>query len=292
MGKTRSRQFFFVIWVGITGNFILFPSGPQVSDGEKLRSILEKTAEYCEKLKGLALHFVCEEKIQERTFTFKKSLLFKRSREKRGYELIEDLGVDKTAKKSYVYDYQMIKKGDDFKELRNLLAENGKKKNERNVKLKTVRMSSKFLVFGPVGFLSQYWQRHFNYKIIGSENVGSRVAVVIRAYSKETREENDNSGTIWIDEADCSILKIEWEPRSISHFVEKAESSVGELKRKMTWTVSYDIIHKGVRFPSRQLIKESYITKAGKEHLKYEATYSYENYKYFIVETEVNWQPI
>jgi hypothetical protein len=150
-------------------------------------------------------------------------------------------------------------------------------------------MSSKFLVFGPVGFLNQYWQKLFNYEIIGSENFGPRRAVVLRAESKEPREENSNFGKIWVDEADYSILKIEWEPPSIVSLAETVESSVGELKRKITWTVFYDIVHKGVRFPSRQLIREVYITSNNKEHLKYEAAYAYGKYKYFVVETEVIW---
>ena len=267
----------------------LFSSAPQATDEEKLQSILEKTGEYCERLKGLALHFVCEEKIEEKTYTFNRSFLLRRGFGQRGYKPVEDLRVDKITKKSYVYDYQMVKKGEDFKERRNLLAENGKKKNEQDVELKTTRMSTQFLVFGPVGFLSQYWQKHFNYEITGSENIGPQRAVVLRAEPKEPREENNNFGKIWIDEADYSILKIEWEPPSIVSLAETVKSSVGELKRKITWAVSYDIVHEGVRFPSRQQIREVFITKNDKEHLKYEASYTYGNYKYFVVETEVIW---
>ncbi len=280
----RPKQLFCIAWALLTGNLALFSSGPQATDQERLKSILEKTGEYCERLKGLALHFVCEERIEEKTCTFKRSFLLRR-----GVELAEDLREDKTAKKSYIYDYQMVKKGDDFKEHRNLLAENGKKKNEQDVELKTTRMSTRFLVFGPVGFLSQYWQKHFNYEITGSENIGPRRAVVLRAEPKEPREENNNFGKIWIDEADYSILKIEWEPPSIVYLAETVKSSVGELKRKITWAVSYNIVHEGVRFPSRQQIREVFITKNDKEHLKYEAAYTYGNYKYFVVETEVIW---
>jgi outer membrane lipoprotein-sorting protein len=284
------RIFFLItVSVGLTGNLIFSPFVLQTIEQKQLKPILEKTCDYCEKLKGLALHFVCEEKIQEKTYTFNKTWAIARHDKMRGYKLMEDLKVDKVNTKSYVYDYQMIKKGEEFKEKRNLLSENGKKRREQDVELKTMRMSSKFLVFGPVGFLSQYWQKHFNYEIIGFENIGHSRAIVLRASPKKLTAENNNFGKIWVDETDSSILKIEWEPQSIVGFEEKANSSLGELKRKISWTVSYDIVHNGVRFPSQQLIKEAYITENGREHTKYEALYIYDNYKYFVVETEVIW---
>lgn len=253
-----------------------------------MEKILEKTGEYCEKLKNMALDFVCLENIKEKTIEFGKRLVFKPGKDSpRSASFFEDLKVIKTKKNSYVYDYQMIKKGNDFKEKRDLLEENGKKRKEKNVELKTLRMSSEFLVFGPVGFLSRAWQPHFVYEIIGSETIGQKKAIVLKASPKEFTEENYCFGKIWIDETDSSILQIEWEPASIKNFEEKVDSSIGELRRKVSWTVSYDVVKNGVRFPSAQSIREVYITKQGKEQIKYEAEYKYENYKFFTVETEV-----
>lgn len=253
----------------------------------ELEKILKETGEYCEKLKDMALNFVCEEKIAEKTREFGKTIVFKPRNRPRNSTFFEDLKITKTKKNSYIYDYQMIKKGDDFKEKRDLFLENGKKRSEKNVELKTLRMSSKYLVFGPVGFLSKSWQPHFVYEIIGSETIGQKKAVVLKASPKEITEENYCFGKIWVDETDSSILQIEWEPTSIKNFKEKVESSVGELRRKVSWTVSYDVVKNGIRFPSAQSIKEVYITKQEREHIKYEAEYKYENYKFFTVETEV-----
>lgn len=258
----------------------------------ELEKILKETGEYCERLKNMALDFVCEEKITEKTSEFGKRMVFRAGfnpgkDRPRDSHFFEDLKIIKTRKNSYVYDYQMIKKGDDFKEKRDLLQENGKKRKEKDVELKTLRMSSKFLVFGPVGFLSKTWQPHFVYEIIGSETVGQKKAVVLKASPKELTEENYCFGKIWVDETDSSILQIEWEPTSIKNFKDKVESSIGELRRKVAWTVSYDVVKNGIRFPSSQSIKEVYMTKQGREHIKYEAEYQYENYKFFTVETEV-----
>ena len=253
----------------------------------ELEKILKETGEYCEKLKNMALDFVCQEKINEKTSDFGKTIVFKPGNRRRNSSFFEDLKIIKSKKNSYVYDYQMIKKGDDFKEKRDFLEENRKKRKEKNVGLKTLRMSSKFLVFGPVGFLSKTWQPYFVYEIIGYETTGQKKAVVLKASPKEFTEENDCFGKIWIDETDSSILQIKWEPISIKNFEEKVESSIGELRREISWTVSYDVVKNGIRFPSAQSIKETYITKQGREHIKYEAEYKYENYKFFTVETEV-----
>ena len=65
------------------------------------------------------------------------------------------------------------------------------------------------------------------------------------------------------------------------------QSPIGELKRRIAWTVKYDVVKNGIRFPGAQIIKETFITPNGKERVKYEAAYLYDRYRYFTVETEV-----
>ncbi len=251
----------------------------------QLAKILEATGDYCERLKNLALYFVCQENINEKTYEFRKTFVLRRLAG--DFRSVEDLKVDKTEKTSYVYDYQMIKKGQELKEKRILLEENGRKRNEEDVELKTLRMSAKYLVFGPVGFLSKSWQPHFQYEILGIETVDGHPAIVIKASPNEVTAENYCFGRIWIDERDSSILRIEWEPESIANYKETVASPIGDLKRKIAWTVMYGIVKNGIRFPSAQSIREVFTTMSGKEHIKYEAEYVYNRYKFFTVETDV-----
>lgn len=268
--------------IGVTQEF---PSGV---DQAKLAKILEATGAYCERLKGMALYFVCHENIVEKTYEFQRSRIVKfTSSDNRLFKIVDDLRTVRTVKHSYVFDYQMIKKGDEFKEKRDLLEDNGKKRNEKDVELKTLRMSAKYLVYGPAGFLSRYWQPHFRYEIIGARKVGKKNAVMIRAVPRELSEENNCFGRIWVDEEDASILQIEWEPQSITNFKETVDSPIGPLQRKISWTVVYDVIKNGIRFPGSQSIKETLVTENGKEHTKYEAAYRYDNYRFFTVETQV-----
>jgi len=254
----------------------------------QLRKILADSAAYCERLKSMALDFVCREKIDEVSYEFDKRLgRVAVSGDIDDTRLIEDLKVRKTVRNAYLYDYQMIKKAGEYREQRDLLEENGRPSAEKNVRLKTMRVTTEFLVFGPVGFLGPYWQNHFVYAITGRDNLGGRETIVITASPSEVREENYYKARIWVDEKDLTILRVEWEPLSLEATTDKIVSLIGSLKRKITATADYNVVKNGVRFPSFQTVREVYTTAEGKEHIKYEARYSYLDYKFFTVETEV-----
>ena len=284
---------FFVTWLASAFLFAGQPGAaqenPQPVDQSRLPSILEKTAEYCKRLMGMALNFVCLETIKETDFNLREKAAAKLYPQSTATSIKAggDLASTSSKRNVYKYDYQMIKMGEDFKEKRTLLEENGNKKKQENVDLKTMRMSAKFLVFGPVGFLSRSWQADFNYEIIGTDKVGEKPALVVRASPKEPREENNNFGKIWIDEKDSSILRIEWEPQSLPDFQPVVPSGIGELKRKASWVVTYDVVKNGVRFPGQQTIRETFFTPVGRTHTKYLADYTYSKYRFFTVETEV-----
>jgi hypothetical protein len=258
-------------------------------DPALLPKILAETGAYCEKLKTMALNYTCAETISEKIAEFAIRIGRKFSPEGEGVDgFMDGLRVDKTFRNSFVYDYQMIKKGDEFKEKRDLLEEDGRKTNEKDVPLKTMRVSVRYLVFGPVGFLSRAWQPHFNYVLVGRDKVDGQKAIILAASPVKARQENNYSGRIWVSEADYSILKIEWEPGSIPGFVDRAVSEIGTLRRKMTMTTVYGTVKNKIRFPSAQVIEERYIIGTDKEYVKYRAEYRYDRFKYFTVETAVD----
>jgi hypothetical protein len=261
---------------------------PQANPPDRLEEILKKTGAYCEKLKGMALHFVCQEKIKETINEFKDVVAMMSSG--RIIQYSGALITRKSVKNSFLYDYQMIKKGENLSERRNLLEENGKARDEHDVPLKTGRWSSKYLVYGPFGFLSRDWQPHFRYEIVDSERISGKRAVVVRATPREVTAENYCFGRLWIDESDGSVLQIEWEPSSIQGFQDKVTTQAGEMKRALSWTVRYDVVKNGIRFPGRQNIKEIYTGSRGREYTKYEAGYEYLKYKFFTVEIEVRYE--
>jgi hypothetical protein len=269
-----------------------------------LKDILKQTGDYCEKIKQTSLDYVCVEDIKDQLNRYKVSAsrsvvgdntaAFPTSAQTEGHSFSvsefadrKNLTLKNSKKTSYKYDYQLIKKGSQFEEKRVLLEENKRKKNEKNAQLQT-RFKASNLIFGPVGFLSKYWQRYFDYEIVGMEVVNDVQAIVVKASPTEANKDNRNFAKIWVDVLDFSILQIEWEPQSIEGYQEKTkETEIGDLKTNVVWRVTYAVEKNGVRFPSKQHVKEIYIGLGGKEYPIEEITFDYSGYKFFVVETEV-----
>ena len=275
-------------------SLVLFISASQSSvfscqkDRARLNQLLIRSAEYCEKVKNIALFYVCLEKIKEKKYIYRTTTS---ERISLGGAVIEkpykSLKLKRTRIYSYVYDYQLIKKGEELNERRILLEKNNKKKHKENAELE-VGYSAKYLVYGPVGFLSSYWQNYFDYEIIGEERKGGNLATVVKAMPKANNEDNRNSASMWIDETDGSILKMEWEPESILDYEGKpVRSQAGDLKPVVVWKATYGIEKNGVRFPNRQQVQEFLITEEGKRFISNDINTVFENYRYFVVETEI-----
>jgi hypothetical protein len=201
--------------------------------------------------------------------------------------------IRRTDTQTFVYDYQLVKKEDDLRERRVLLEENGNRRNIQDAELDKIKYFSQYLVFGPVGFLSSAWQEHFQYEILGEEKIQDENALILKATPKEEREENNNIGRIWIG-SDYQVLRIEWEPASIQNYADESfDSRLGEFKKTVKWAVDYGIEKNGVRFPSRQVVQEIFITSTprGNEYrtVKHETVFEYSDYKFFIVETEIKY---
>jgi len=262
------------------------------ADKAKLSEILNKTAKYCERVKSIALFYVCQEEIKDKMFFYHVSSAARTT----PYGTVEivpskTLKLRRTRNYSYLYDYQLIKKGEDLSEQRILLEKNRRKKHKENAELE-VKFNSKYIIYGPVGFLSRYWQGYFDYEIIGQKRIEKKMAAIIKATPKSNNEENKNFAKIWINEEDGSIIQIEWEPESIIDYVEKnTESWVGNLETAVVWRVTYGIEKNGVRFPSRQHIQEFLVTEGDKKYIRNETITTFKNYKFFIVEYEIKQYP-
>jgi tetratricopeptide (TPR) repeat protein len=254
---------------------------------EKLSLILRKTAAYCERVKGIALYYVCIENTKDKIFYYRSSRSVKES-PYGNMEVVPSrtLTLRRTRNYSYAFDYQLIKKGDELEEQRIPLKKSKRMKDGGDEP--DVRYSAKYLVYGPVGFLSRYWQDYFDYEIIREELIGETLATVIKATPKANNQENRNFAMMWIDEKDGSVLQIEWEPESILDYEGKPVRALAEeLETTVVWNVTYGIEKSGVRFPSQQHIQEFLVAEDQKRYIRNEITTAFDDYKFFIVETEI-----
>ena len=256
-------------------------------DQEELELILKKCEEYCERLKNVSLYFVCKEEIKEKVYNSRPrsgSVVVDRSGKRLAIKLPPSV-----EKNMYIYDYQLIRKGNSEDEQRILIEENGQEKNDLDAQLKTKRFQHKFIVFGPIGLLGQEQQKNYNYKILKNVNYKKEKAVILEALPKFPGEFNTLYGKIWIRKKDFAILKIEWEQESLGNFeiIEK----IAERRNAtplITFISEFGFEKNKIRFPNKYSVEEIYIyRRSGGRFLRSETTVVYDNYKFFIVDTKV-----
>jgi len=272
-----------LVWMILVMPLLSFPQDLQ--EQKKLDEILTKTREYCEKLENAAFDFVCKEKIIEKIDMRGRDQVLSIVRNLRG-----SWGSNKKIEtNSYVYDYQLIKKGWSVVETRSLLEENGKERYEKNAVLKTQAFYFRKPLFGPTGLLSRYWQERLDYKLLDEETLNGEKVIVVEALPKPTYTKEHLYGKIWIKESDSSILKIEWIPESMRDYenIEEAAEKY-EGKPHITMITEFNVEKKGIRFPSKIFVEEAYITKKGKV-VRSETTINYEEYQFFTVEVNVKY---
>ena len=272
--------YFFVNATQPNSNKILIINGID----NPLGSILKKSSSYCERLAQSALFFVCQERIEEVIYFYSYMPRFRK------YRIISSV-PQKIEKNTYLYDYQLIKKGRKFEEKRILLEENGEKKHQENAELKTKRFYSKRSVFGPIGLLNKDSQELYDYKILKVDNLKGKKTYVIEIKPKKKMANRPNYGKAWIDTKDSGVLKIETEEESLVGFEKLKEESEKQGLTPVLNTAHYFEIEKnGIRFPSRTVFEEDYIGPKIKGRKKKSRTViTYYNYRFFVVEVEVKY---
>jgi len=255
--------------------------GPGSPEAE-LRTILDRAAEYCDKLNRSVLNFVCRERIEEwfrlaappGSFSYGSRIIF----------------LSNPAKFQYVYDYQLIRdRGGSIRETRTLLKENGKDVQVPDAPLKTHSFWHANVVMGPLGLLSRERQADHDYTILREAKIGGDPVLVIEAVPKPDVRLEDLFGTVWLRKKDAGILKIEWNPSSIQNYkgVEETARQFG-LTPSLVVTSEYAFEQSGIRFPSRYALRELYRRgKSGARYQRSETDVIYDQYKFFVVETKV-----
>ncbi|MBN2265090.1 MAG: hypothetical protein JW775_04665 [Candidatus Aminicenantes bacterium] len=258
------------------------PAAAQDAPGsDVLERILEKTEIYCRDLGKVSLHFVCRERIEERLFDPPR--------------LISAVTISGSLRRvtsvSLEYDYQLVRKGDTIEEKRTLLKEGKEPRNEPDAGLKTRIYKHKYLVFGPGGFFSEYWRPKHAYTLVGEEEIEGEKAYLIEAAPSGPEEPGLIYGKAWIRKRDFAIVKIEWDQRSLGNYgkILATAKAIGRQAEPQVSVVGfYGVEKNGIRFPDRLVIREDYRSTRG-IHRYSEATIRYEEYKFFVVETEVRY---
>jgi hypothetical protein len=255
----------------------ILPVAPaQKNEKPVLADILKKAAEYCRKLESASLYYVCEEDISEKIYIGTRPAMGPASVSERRFN-------------TWTYDYQLIRNGPTLDERRKLLKKNGTTMDAPDAQLETRRFSHKFVVFGPVGLLSARSQGGFLYELIKEERVNKAKAYVVDAKPGASALPNALYGRVWLKGDDASVLKIEWDQRSMENFPEIQRTAAGmDREPQIEFISEYAFEKRGLRFPSRYTVQENYVKRNVSLPVILSATtVLYKNYRFFTVEVDV-----
>jgi hypothetical protein len=242
------------------------PEAQDQTDRARLAAVLKKAEVYCQRLESAALDFVCFEEVTEEFAHF-----------------TPETDV-------YLYDYQFVRKNDEIKEKRALVAVDGKKTNVQDSRLQTVMFQYKNVLFGPIGLLSRFWQAYHDYRLMGYEKIKKDQVVIIEARPGSVNFEAHCYGKIWLKEDDGSVLKIVWDQKSLGNYqaVEEWAKSHG-AEPLITAYTEYGMEKNGIRFPSRNFCEQACLLADKRKVVDARISTIYKNYKFFTVETEVKY---
>lgn len=235
----------------------------------KLPGILEKVADYCDRLRATSLNFYCLEEVNEEVL---KTLQWR--------------GKIRKEEKSCVYGYQLVKDKGKAVEKRALFEVNGREELKNNVQLNT-RFKYKNVVYAPLVF-NRRAQEFYRYEIIGKKEWKGKSVYVVEAVPRTAGNKGFVSGRFWVDEEDFSILRIEFYQTSVKNF-DDIEKLAGEhqLAPKITIINEFEIVKKGVRFPSKLYYEEAYKDKQGRMAVQALGNVTFKDYQFFAIETRV-----
>jgi hypothetical protein len=260
-----------------------------------LPSLLQKAAEYCQRLEGSIFDFFCREEIEETIDVTLEPIKpgapldewsYGGGSNRRGIYSIA--GKVSKFKNSFVYDYQCIRAERVLTEKRTLLKEGKEERNVPNAKLELSGLVYFNNLLSPINLFGERSQPDFDYRVVGKEKFEKKPVLVVEAKLKAgVIEPKCLLGKAWIDPGTADILKMELtqKPTGGLEVFAKREAQY-DRKLRLTLRTEFSAEKNGIRFPSRLLIEEAYLNKMGRAYVRSKTNVVYSNFKFFTVETE------
>jgi hypothetical protein len=260
-------------------------------DKNTLTSLLDKAAQYCQKLKKATFYFVCIEEVIDNYWI-------------RGQQVKED---------HYLFDYQILMgENGHMKESRQLkkkvpkLGNNKtrrkrrKKNREKETEIIYTNFFSNYPFLMPNSMLAEEYRQKYRFRLLGQEKIGNHTLIKICVDPRQegVMQKGSNYGVVWIDQKDGSVYKIELAANSVGGLAKlKQEARKKRNRLKITDVHWYEVQRNGLRFPSRTEINGYYldwnqakgtINKNKLHALEQVGTiFEYKNYKFFKVNVDV-----
>jgi hypothetical protein len=267
------------------------------TDPSQLGPILKAAREYCGKLEGAALDFICLEEVEEkldlsrddrkaleRAAAIRDPL---RPGDVRGLLSRMEIRRNPKQENTYLYDYQFIRREGKIEEKRVLLERNGKK---TDISAPDVRMSAfnySDVLLAPVQLLDQRFEMFYSYQLLGRDVVSGIEAWVLEVAPRVAGDARRYlGGKLWLKTDDASVLKIEWDPRTFGHYEDiQARADAYKATPEVRSYSEFGVEKSGLRFPSADFTEEAYRGANGKLFVRARTNVTYRAHKFFTVET-------
>jgi len=287
MLKNKSFLLLFAVtYLSSTNSFRGFPEAPRqdLYNQPELNEILKKSSAYCERLSNSVLYFVCHEEVQELINPINITEVRHRLSRRR-WKNIRRFQTNK-----FIYDYQLVRKDGEIKEVRQLVEKNGEKLKPGHSELDTLRFRHKNIIMGPIVLLKEIWQYFNDYKIVKKEQYEGDQVIILEITPKPGYVLGHLYGKAWIQESDGSVIKIEWGQNGIDGYEELAAiAKTVQMEPRIILCAEYAYEKNSLRFPRKFRLEETYVGGEGRKVTNSITTVEYKDYKFFTVETEVKY---
>ena len=260
-----------------------------------LASVIISARKYCARLERAALDFVCVEEVEERLDLSRDD---RESLERTARAKVKDPGAplplrsrleirrNPRRKNIYLYDYQFVRRDGKTQEKRVLLERNGKKAPSPDPPPRLGAFSYSDVLLAPIRLLDESTQAFYSYRLLGPDSVSGTDAWILEVVPRVQGVTRYLGGRIWLKRDDSSVLRIEWDPATFGHYEEivaRAESyrAMPEVRS----VTDFGFEKNGLRFPSSDLTEEAYRDADGKLFVRARTQITYQDYKFFSVET-------
>jgi|GEM_PF-1117437 len=276
---------------------------------EEFKRLMDGAALYSEKLKTSALHYLCREEITDIYTPFDP---YSMRRSNAGIPI--DQGINeifgastlgrygRSEVKKHIFDYRLLKKGDDIKEDRELIKSSDIPPQYQSINKDQVIKPTAFMtekaVFAPITMLDRSRQPLYIFRFLKYDDLKNRKCAVIKVIPRNSTTIKGVYGTIWLDTQDFSLLKIEVAPQSIINYPKLQEAAI-KITSKLFLSLEMDFfeIRQGVRFPTEVRMIEKYkggrtvsnaYSSSGWERVK--TIFTYSQYQFFNIQTDVTYE--
>jgi hypothetical protein len=246
----------------------------------------------CVRMDKAALDFVCLEKVKEESNTRKGPV---GTAVMPGYDIwgrsvgtaTKSAPPDNFNTLTSFYNYMYVRKGATVTEKRDLLKKNGEEIEQENARITTRHFKFNDIFSGPSMLFGEAAAAEHEYKFIENDKIKREPVIVVSCEAKPGRDGKPLAGEAWVRVKDGAVLRIEWDPSSFSGYkeVEAIAEELG-MNPSITSETEFGIERNGIRFPTRDRTEETY-KKGSMTFTRSTVTVTYDDYKFFIVETGV-----